>query len=102
MQDKIFADAGSRVVIESFLKGEEASILAFTDGDTILPLESAQDHKPVFDGDKGPNTGGMGAYSPAPVVTPEVSKKVQKDILMPLLNGMKSRGIKLKGLCTRD
>ena len=98
MQDKIFADAGSRVVIESFLKGEEASILAFTDGDTIIPLESAQDHKPVFDGDKGPNTGGMGAYSPAPVVTPEVSQKVQKDILMPLLNGMKSRGIKLKGI----
>lgn len=98
MKDKVFAEAGSRVVIEDFLKGEEASILAFTDGETILPLESAQDHKPVFDNDKGPNTGGMGAYSPAPIVTPEVLQKVQAQILEPLLKGMKDRGISLKGI----
>ena len=98
MKDKVFAEAGSRVVIEDFLVGEEASILAFTDGDTIIPLESAQDHKPVFDGDKGPNTGGMGAYSPAPIVTPTVSKKVYDRVLMPILNGMKDRGIPLKGI----
>ncbi|MFH1021576.1 MAG: phosphoribosylamine--glycine ligase, partial [Pseudomonadota bacterium] len=69
MKDKVFGEAGSRVVIEEFLRGEEASFLAFTDGETVLPLPTSQDHKAIFDGDKGPNTGGMGAYSPAPVVT---------------------------------
>ena len=75
MKDKVFSEAGASVVIESFLKGEEASILAFTDGDTIIPLASAQDHKPVFNNDEGPNTGGMGAYSPAPIVTSLSLKK---------------------------
>jgi phosphoribosylamine--glycine ligase len=70
MKDKAFGAAGNRVVVEDFMTGEEASFLAFTDGKTVLPLPTSQDHKPIFDDDRGPNTGGMGAYSPAPVVTP--------------------------------
>ena len=72
MQDKAFGDAGSRVVIEEFMRGEEASMLTFTDGETIVPMVSSQDHKCIYDGDKGPNTGGMGTYAPAPVITPEL------------------------------
>ena len=75
MQGKVFGNAGDQVVIEEFLTGQEVSLLAFTDGKTILPLESAQDHKAAFDDDKGPNTGGMGAYSPAPIFTDELKKK---------------------------
>src|SRR4030095_13397511 len=79
MRERVFGDAGNRVVIEEFLEGEEASFLAFTDGTTVLPLASSQDHKRVFDNDQGPNTGGMGAYSPAPVVTPELAQRVVRE-----------------------
>jgi phosphoribosylamine--glycine ligase len=93
-----FGDAGSQVVIEEFLEGEEASFLAFTDGKTILPLASAQDHKPVFDGDQGPNTGGMGAYSPAPVVTAELHERIIETVLRPIIDGMASEGCPYSGI----
>jgi phosphoribosylamine--glycine ligase len=86
------------VVIEEFLEGEEASFLAFTDGKTILPLASAQDHKPVFDGDQGPNTGGMGAYSPAPVVTAELHERIIETVLRPIIDGMASEGCPYSGI----
>lgn len=87
-----FGDAGSRVVIEEFLVGEEASFLAFTDGKNIIPLASAQDHKAVFDGDQGPNTGGMGAYSPAPVVTPAIHEKAMAEVMRRTVDGMAAEG----------
>ncbi|MCH8502546.1 MAG: phosphoribosylamine--glycine ligase [Aliidiomarina sp.] len=87
-----FGDAGSRVVIEEFLVGEEASFIAMVDGDTILPFASSQDHKARDNGDKGPNTGGMGAYSPAPVVTPEVDAWVMEHVMKPTVEGMKAEG----------
>lgn len=93
-----FGEAGKRIIIEECLVGEEASVLAFTDGKSVLQMESAQDHKPVFDGDRGPNTGGMGAYSPAPVVTPEISKRVYNEILVPVVRALSSEGIKYKGV----
>ncbi len=96
--DDIFGKAGSTVVIEEFLKGEEASYLAFSDGETVLPLASSQDHKPAYDGDKGPNTGGMGAYSPAPVVTDEIFNFATEKIAYPLIKEMKKRGIVFKGI----
>lgn len=95
--DKVFGDAGNKVVIEEFLKGEEASFIAITDGNTILPFASSQDHKTVYDDDKGPNTGGMGAYSPAPIVDDEVHKKVMERVMYPLLSELKKRGIVYKG-----
>jgi phosphoribosylamine--glycine ligase len=88
MVEKIFGEAGNRVVIEECLMGEEASFIAFTDGKTILPMASSQDHKPIFDGDKGPNTGGMGAYSPAPVVTDWIHERIMEEILKPIIKGM--------------
>jgi phosphoribosylamine--glycine ligase len=96
--DKKFSDAGAKVVIEDFLKGEEASIFAFTDGKTILPMVPAQDHKAVFDGDKGPNTGGMGAYSPAPIATQAVQDKVLKSVFQALIQGFNNDGINYKGI----
>lgn len=93
-----FGAAGAKVVIEEFLKGEEVSVLAFTDGHTVLPMVSAQDHKRVFDGDKGPNTGGMGAYSPAPVYTPEMAEQVLHDVLQPTVDGMRAEGRLYKGV----
>src|SRR5262245_55323664 len=81
LRERAFGDAGSSVVIEEFLEGEEASFLALTDGETVIPLASSQDHKRIFDGDRGPNTGGMGAYSPAPVVTPTVHDLVMRKVL---------------------
>ena len=93
-----FGAAGAKVVIEEFLKGEEVSVLAFTDGHTVLPMVSAQDHKRVFDGDKGPNTGGMGAYSPAPVYTPEMAEQVLHDVLQPAVDGMRAEGRLYKGV----
>lgn len=93
-----FAEAGQKIIIESFLEGEEASIFAFCDGETILPMVPAQDHKAIYDGDKGPNTGGMGAYSPAPIVTPEVEQKVLDRVFKPLLKGFKDQGITYKGI----
>ncbi|GAB3046577.1 phosphoribosylamine--glycine ligase [Acinetobacter apis] len=87
-----FGDAGSRVVIEEFLAGEEASFICMVDGDHILPMATSQDHKRIFEGDQGPNTGGMGAYSPAPVVTDEVFNRVMHDIMHPTIEGMKKDG----------
>ena len=98
MKDKVFGDAGNRVVVEEFMTGEEASFLAFTDGKTVLPLPTSQDHKPIFDDDKGPNTGGMGAYSPAPVVTPAMEKQVMKKIMLPTVKGMAKEGRPYKGV----
>jgi phosphoribosylamine--glycine ligase len=90
--------AGVELVIEEFLKGEEASFFALCDGETALPLASAQDHKRAFDGDQGPNTGGMGAYSPAPIVDPVVSARVVSDIIEPTLRAMKASGAPYKGV----
>jgi phosphoribosylamine--glycine ligase len=98
MRARIFGDAGSQVVVEEFLEGEEASFLAFTDGKTVLPLASSQDHKRIFDDDQGPNTGGMGAYSPAPVVTPALTERITADILLPVIHGLRAQGIIYKGI----
>jgi phosphoribosylamine--glycine ligase len=98
MVEKMFGEAGNRVVVEEYLAGEEASYIAFTDGKAILPLASSQDHKPIFDGDQGPNTGGMGAYSPAPVVTEEVNEKIIEKILRPIIQGMGQEGRPYKGV----
>ncbi len=97
MVGRVFGDAGNRIIIEECLYGEEASFLALTDGKSILPLASSQDHKPVFDDDKGPNTGGMGAYSPAPVITPEIHERVIEEILKPIIYGMSEEGRPYKG-----
>ncbi len=98
MKEKAFGEAGERVVVEEFLRGEEASFLAFTDGETILPLPSSQDHKAIFDGDQGPNTGGMGAYSPAPVVTPEVQRQVMEEVMYPTVRALAAEGCPYKGI----
>ncbi len=98
MVKKIFGEAGNRVVVEEYLVGEEASYIAFTDGKAILPLASSQDHKAIFDRDQGPNTGGMGAYSPAPVVTDEVHEKIIEKILRPIIYGMEEEGRTYKGV----
>ncbi len=95
---KAFGQAGDKVVIEEFLDGEEASFMVLTDGEHVLPLASSQDHKRIFDNDEGPNTGGMGAYSPAPVVTPEVHARVLREVLAPLLHGLKQKNILYRGL----
>ncbi len=87
-----FGDAGSRVVIEEFLSGEEASFICMIDGDNILPMATSQDHKRIFEGDQGPNTGGMGAYSPAPVVTADVFEKTMNEVMRPTVEGMKKDG----------
>ena len=98
MNDKAFGAAGDRVVIEECLTGEEASFMAFSDGRTVAPMASSQDHKRVFDLDKGPNTGGMGAYSPAPVVTKELEKKVMDTIMVPTIRAMEKEGRLFKGV----
>jgi len=98
LTDKAFGDAGKTLVIEEFLAGEEASFLAFTDGKRIVPLASSQDHKAVFDGDKGPNTGGMGAYSPAPVVTGELHDEIIAKVFEPLVAGMAAEGCPYQGI----
>src|SRR5690606_35995502 len=87
-----FGDAGCRVVIEEFLAGEEASFIVMVDGKNILPMATSQDHKRVGDGDTGPNTGGMGAYSPAPVVTAAVHERVMREIIRPTVEGMAAEG----------
>jgi len=98
MEKKEFGEAGKRVVIEEYLEGEEASILAFTDGKSMVPLASAQDHKRIFDGDQGPNTGGMGAYSPAPVVTDRLMEEIDVNVLKPFVDGMRQEGTPYKGV----
>ena len=87
-----FGDAGARVVIEEFLDGEEASFIVMVDGENVLPMATSQDHKRVGDGDTGPNTGGMGAYSPAPVVTAEVHERVMGEVIEPTVRGMAAEG----------
>ena len=89
--------AGARVVIEDFLDGEEASFIVMADGAHVLPLASSQDHKRLQDGDRGPNTGGMGAYSPAPVVTPTIHARIMRDVIVPTINGMAAEGIAYTG-----
>lgn len=98
MEKRVFGDAGKRVVVEECLTGEEASYIVFTDGAKIVPLPSSQDHKRIGDGDTGPNTGGMGAYSPAPVVTPEVEEKILRTVFEPLLAGMRAEGTPFRGI----
>jgi phosphoribosylamine--glycine ligase len=93
-----FGDAGSRVVVEEFLAGEEASFLAITDGKNVIPLASAQDHKAIFDGDLGPNTGGMGAYSPAPVVTDAVHQQAMELVVQRAVDGMAAEGCSYQGI----
>ena len=98
MQDKAFGSAGNTIVIEEYLRGEEASFIAFTDGKTILPLPSSQDHKAIYDGDKGPNTGGMGAYSPAPVLSAALTQRVMDEVMRPTILGMAAEGRPYKGM----
>ena len=96
--DNEFGEAGSKVIIEEKLIGEEASYLIFTDGKTIIPMVSSQDHKAVYDEDKGPNTGGMGAYSPAPVVTKEIEEEILTKIMRPMIDAMEKEGRTYKGI----
>ncbi len=97
LQGNSFGDAGSRVVIEEFLVGEEASFICMVDGETVLPMATSQDHKARDNGDKGPNTGGMGAYSPAPVVTPEIHDRIMNEVIMPTVKGMNAEGNRYRG-----
>ncbi|WP_066637164.1 phosphoribosylamine--glycine ligase [Desulfolucanica intricata] len=98
MENKAFGRAGEQIIIEEFLQGEEVSILAFTDGKTIVPMVPSQDHKQVFDGDQGPNTGGMGAYAPAPVCTPEIYQYSLENILKPTVEAMAKEGRPYQGV----
>ncbi len=98
MCDRIFGSAGDTIVVEDKLLGEEASILAFVDGRNIYVMESSQDHKPIGDGDTGPNTGGMGAYSPAPVVTEAIMSQITREVLVPTVDGMNRNGTPYKGV----
>ena len=97
LSDNRFGDAGARVVIEEFLEGEEASFIVMVDGKNILPLATSQDHKRLMDNDEGPNTGGMGAYSPAPIVTPQLHARVMREIILPTVQGMAKDGIPYTG-----
>ena len=97
LSDNHFGDAGARVVIEEFLEGEEASFIVMVDGKNILPLATSQDHKRLMDNDEGPNTGGMGAYSPAPIVTPQLHARVMREIILPTVQGMAKDGIPYTG-----
>ncbi len=98
MEAKRFGEASTKVVVEEFLRGEEASVHAVTDGETLMIFPTAQDHKAVHDGDKGPNTGGMGAYSPAPIVEGPMLRKIERDILLPVLDGLRKLGIRYRGV----
>lgn len=96
--DRVFGPAGDRLVIEEYLEGEELSLMAFCDGTAVVPMVSAQDHKRVFTGDLGPNTGGMGAYSPAPLATPELQRQVMEEVLEPVVKAMAKEGRTFKGV----
>jgi phosphoribosylamine---glycine ligase len=98
MGQRSFGDAGDQIVVEEFLEGEEVSVLAFSDGQTVLLMDSAQDHKAAYDGDKGPNTGGMGAYSPAPIFTETMRQKVRDKIMFPMIRAMQQEGRPYKGI----
>ncbi|CAN2047788.1 N5-carboxyaminoimidazole ribonucleotide mutase / Phosphoribosylamine--glycine ligase [Candidatus Magnetomoraceae bacterium gMMP-13] len=107
MVERAFGEAGSKIVIEECLVGEEASFLAFTDGKTVLPLPSSQDHKPIYDNDEGPNTGGMGAYSPAPIVDKILHDRIMNEIMIPVVKGMAEeecpyKGVLYAGLMIKD
>ncbi|WP_287496030.1 phosphoribosylamine--glycine ligase [Pandoraea sp. CB10b_02] len=97
LADNKLGDAGARVVIEEFLEGEEASFIVMVDGKNVLPLATSQDHKRLLDNDQGPNTGGMGAYSPAPIVTPQIHARVMREIILPTVRGMETDGIRYTG-----
>ncbi|MGF6779093.1 phosphoribosylamine--glycine ligase [Paraburkholderia sp. GAS334] len=97
LSDNKLGDAGARVVIEEFLEGEEASFIVMVDGKHVLALASSQDHKRLLDADQGPNTGGMGAYSPAPIVTPQLHARVMREIILPTVRGMEREGIRFTG-----
>lgn len=97
LSDNKLGDAGARVVVEEFLAGEEASFIVMVDGKNVLAMATSQDHKRLLDGDNGPNTGGMGAYSPAPVVTPELHARVMREVIQPVVHGMESEGITYTG-----
>jgi len=97
MAQKGLGEAGERVVVEEFLQGEEASFIVMSDGTSVLPLATSQDHKRLRDGDEGPNTGGMGAYSPAPVVTPKIHARVMREIIQPAIQGMAQEGVPYTG-----
>ena len=97
LEGHTFGNAGARVVIEDFLDGEEASFIVMVDGENILPMATSQDHKRLLDADQGPNTGGMGAYSPAPVVTPDIHAQVMREIIRPTVQGMAADGIRYTG-----
>ena len=96
--DREFGEAGSRIVIEEYLRGEEVTLLAFTDGTTVVPMVAAQDHKAAYDHDTGPNTGGMGAYSPVPLLTPERQQQIVTEILRPTIDGLRQEGIVYRGV----
>lgn len=98
LKEKAFGPAGERVLVEQCLKGEEASYMVFTDGETIIPMASSQDHKRIFDNDEGPNTGGMGAYSPAPVITSDMQKIVMERVMRPTVRALKAMGLSYKGI----
>ena len=98
MRQRLFGEAGDQIVVEEFLEGQEISVLAFSDGQTVLLMDSAQDHKAVYDGDIGPNTGGMGAYSPAPVFTELMRQKVRDKIMLPMVRAMQQEGRTYKGI----
>jgi len=98
MKDRAFGDAGNRVIVEQCLKGEEASFMILTDSKTVVPLATSQDHKQIYDGDKGPNTGGMGAYSPAPIVTDELRADIMQNIVDPIMKGLSRERIEYRGV----
>jgi len=98
MEEKIFGQSGEKIVIEEYLKGEEASFLAFSDGRSIIPLVTSQDHKQIFDDDQGPNTGGMGAYSPAPLIDDQLYQRIVDGIITPIIEGMSAEGYPYKGV----
>ncbi len=98
MKDRVFGNAGDKVVVEECLKGEEASFMVLTDGETVVELATSQDHKQIFDGDRGPNTGGMGAYSPAPIIDESMRKTVMQTIIDPMMKGLQRERIKFRGV----
>ncbi len=97
MAEGVFGEAGRRVVVEEFLEGEEASFMVMADGENILTLATSQDHKPLLDGDRGPNTGGMGAYSPAPVIRPDIHQRILEQVIRPTIEGMAADGVPYTG-----
>lgn len=97
MVKKTFGDAGNKIIVEERIDGIEASYIAISDGDVALPMASSQDHKRIFDDDKGPNTGGMGAYSPTPIITDTLAKKIQEEVIEKTIHAMKNEGISFKG-----